>query len=179
MSERAMGVPHTATATGARFGALVGAALLLLAAPAFAQSGGLPTLQEYPLQNRIFGPGGAITPDYVMPPETRIAYMVGTDGGPKGTVFGAASVDFMCQQEERPQIKILSAPAHAKVTVSPGTFRASGTDAGSTFCLGRPVNGAVVRYIGSPPRAGGTVTVRVTYPHLGAWYDHVVALPAR
>ncbi|MEP9378575.1 hypothetical protein ABLE91_17805 [Aquabacter sp. CN5-332] len=137
------------------------------------------SFQEYPLSERIFGPGGAIFPNYVTPSESSIAYLTGSAGGPKGTAFGAATVDFLCQTGQRPTIAVLNAPARGKVVVSPGTFIASGTDAGSTFCLGRPVSGAVVRYVGRPPKGGARIALRVTYPNLGAWYDHVVEVPYR
>ncbi|OYX86477.1 MAG: hypothetical protein B7Y75_03205 [Azorhizobium sp. 35-67-5] len=150
---------------------------------------GLPTLDSYPLRERIFGSGGALFPNYSMPSEYGISYMISSgaalaSGGPAKSaaksgrpIFAAATVDFICQAEQRPQITVLSAPAGGKVVVTPAQFVATGTDAGSTYCLGRPVSGAVVRYIGRPPRGGTTVALRVTYPHLGAWYDHVVQVP--
>lgn len=143
-------------------------------APALAQSP--PSLQEYPLRDRVFGPGGAIFPNYVTPYESGIAYVIGS--GP-GVAFGAATVDFLCQAEQRPVITVLRKPASGRVQVQPGTFVAAGTDAGSTFCLGRPVSGAVARYVGRVPKNGAQFTLRVTYPHLGAWYDHVVTIPGR
>ncbi len=147
------------------------------ASSALAQSP--PSLQEYPLRERVFGSGGAVFPNYVTPSESSIAFLTGGAGGPKGAAFGAATVDFLCQTSQRPQITVLSAPAQGKVVVSPGTFTASRTDAGSTFCLGREVSGAVVRYVGRPPKGGAKIALRVTYPSLGAWYDHVVEVPAR
>lgn len=158
---------------------LCAAFLLSLGAASGALAQSWTSFQEYPLSERIFGPGGAIFPNYVTPTESSIAYLTGGAGGPKGTAFGAATVDFLCQTEQRPKITVLSAPARGKVVVSPGTFIASATDAGSTFCLGRPVSGAVVRYVGRPPKGGARIALRVTYPHLGAWYDHVVEVPYR
>lgn len=154
---------------------LFAAALSLGATTAgFAQSP--PSFQEYPLRDRILGPGGAVFPNYVTPSESRIAYLTGTG---RGILFGAATVDFLCQAEQRPVITLLSPPASGKVVITPGTFMASRTDAGSTFCLGQPVSGAVVKYVGRPPKAGTQFALRVTYPHLGAWYDHVVQVPGR
>lgn len=158
-----------------RVTSLLAATLLMTLSPgAFAQSP--PSFQEYPLKDRVFGPGGAVFPNYVTPSESSIAYVTGT--GP-GIVFGAATVDFLCQAEQRPVITLLKPPASGKVQVQPGTFVARATDAGSTFCLGYPVSGAVVRYVGRPPRGGTQFVIRVTYPHLGAWYDHVVTVPGR
>lgn len=165
--------------------ALSALALVASVLPALAGADGLPTLESYPLRDRLFGPGGALFPNYSMPSEYGIAYMTASgaalaSGGPAKAgrpIFAAATVDFICQAEQRPQITILSAPAGGKVVVAPAQFVATGTDAGSTYCLGRPVSGAVVRYIGRAPRGGTTVALRVTYPHLGAWYDHVVQVP--
>ncbi|TCT07571.1 hypothetical protein [Aquabacter spiritensis] len=158
-------------------GAALVAFLLGIPSPAFAQSP--PSFQEYPLRDRILGPGGAVFPNYVTPSESSIAYLTGAAGGPKGIAFGAATVDFLCQTEQRPTITILSAPPRGKVVVTPGAFVATATDAGSTFCLGRRVEGAVVRFVGRPPKGGVKIALRVTYPHLGAWYDHVVEVPSR
>jgi hypothetical protein len=154
--------------------ALVAALLALGAGSALAQSP--PSFQDYPLRDRVFGPGGAIFPNYVTPSESRIAYMTGSGNG---ILFGAATVDFLCQAEQRPVITLVKPPAQGKVAIVPGTFVATGTDAGSTFCLGRPVSGAVVRLVGRPPKGGMSLVVRVTYPHLGAWYDHRIEVPGR
>ncbi len=165
--------------------ALTAVILSASALPALAGADGLPTLESYPLRDRILGPGGAFFPNYSMPSEDRIAYMTSigaplTAAGPAKAgrpIFAAATVDFICQAEQRPKITVLSAPAGSKVVVTPGQFVATATDAGSTFCLGRPVSGAVVSFVGRPPRGGATVALRVSYPHLGAWYDHVVQVP--
>lgn len=168
---------------------ILAASALPALAGADGQPTGLPTLDSYPLRDRIFGSGGAFFPNYSMPSEYGLSYMTasGASLAPVGPtkaaakngrpIFAAATVDFICQAEQRPQITVLSAPAGGKVVVTPAQFVATGTDAGSTYCLGRPVSGAVVRYIGRPPRGGTTVALRVTYPHLGAWYDHVVQVP--
>lgn len=152
------------------------AASLLMAVSTGAMAQSPPSLQEYPLRDRVFGPGGAIFPNYVTPSESTIAYVTGAGGG---IAFGAATVDFLCQQEQRPVITVVRPPASGKVQIQPGQFVARGTDAGSTFCLGYPVNGTVVRYVGRAPKGGTQFTIRVTYPHLGAWYDHVVQVPGR
>lgn len=155
---------------------LLFAALLGVGASTAGLAQSPPSFQEYPLRDRIFGPGGAVFPNYVTPSEPWIAYVTGSG---QGIAFGAATVDFICQAEQRPVITVIQPPAKGKVVVSPGTFVASRTDGGSTFCLGRPVSGAVVRYVGRPPKGGTQFAVRVTYPHLGAWYDHVVQVPGR
>lgn len=164
-------------------------ALLLAASalPAFAGSDIPPTLEQYPLRDRFFGPGGAVFPNYSMPSEGGLSYMIAAGptlagptkaGGPGVAIFAAGTADFNCQTGQRPTIKVISAPAGAKVSVSPGTFVATGIDGGATTkCLGQPVGGSIVRYAGRPPRGGGAVTLRVTYPYLGAWYDHVVHVP--
>ncbi|MGU3493255.1 hypothetical protein ACLBXM_04360 [Xanthobacteraceae bacterium A53D] len=168
---------------------VIGAAALAgSGAPAFAWPDGLPTYEQYPLRDRIFGSGGAFFPNYSMPSEDGIAYVIASGGAlnggvVKGTaraglpIFATGTVDFNCQPSQRPQVRVLSAPAGGKVVVSPGRFVAAGTDAGSTKCLGQPVSGQVVRYVG--PTRGGAVTLRVTYPTMGAWYDHVVQVPGR
>ncbi|GGF72182.1 hypothetical protein GCM10007301_34960 [Azorhizobium oxalatiphilum] len=167
---------------------LAGTALAGSALPALAWPEGLPTPEQYPLRDRLFGSGGAFFPNYSMPSEYGLGFVIASgpslNGGVvKGSaraglpVFATGTVDFNCQAEERPKITVLSAPAGGKVVVTPGMFVAAGTDAGSTKCLGQPVSGAVVRYVGRAPQ-GGTIALRVTYPHLGAWYDHVVPVPA-
>lgn len=153
---------------------LAASLLMALAQGALAQSP--PSFQEYPLKDRVFGPGGAVFPNYVTPSEPSIAYVTGSGSG---IAFGAATVDFLCQTEQRPIITVLKPPASGKVQVQAGTFVARATDAGSTFCLGYPATGTVVRYVGRPPKGGTQFVVRVTYPHLGAWYDHVVIIPGR
>ncbi|WP_051356447.1 hypothetical protein [Azorhizobium doebereinerae] len=166
---------------------LAGSVLPALAGSTLGAPEGLPTLEQYPLRDRFFGSGGAFFPNYSMPSEYGLGYMIAdgpalSGGVVKGTksgvpIFAAGTVDFNCQAEQRPQIAILSAPAGTKLAVSPGTFVAQDIDGGSTRCLGRPVSGAVVRYMGRLPKGGASVTLRVTYPHLGAWYDHVVQVP--
>jgi len=175
-------------------------AALALAAPlAVGASGALaqspPTLEQYPLRDRIFGPGGAVFPDYVTPSEFGITYYTGAGstagkGGGKGggesgnksgsnAIFGAATADFNCQQSQVPTIQVLSAPRGAKVSTGFGSFIATGRDGGAiTPCMGRPMKGTVVRYKGRAA-PGESVRLRVTYPTLGAWYDHVVPVPAR
>ncbi|MFG1432622.1 hypothetical protein V5F44_11875 [Xanthobacter sp. V2C-8] len=154
--------------------------LAIGATGAAAQS--LPTLQQYPLRDRILGPGGAFFPDYVTPSYSGYSYMTGMGPGarlPKGAIFAAGTVDYNCQQSQVPTINVVSAPPGAKVSVAYAPFTITGTDGGATTpCLGRPTKGAVVFFKGR--RAPGqSVTLRVTYPSLGAWYDHVVPVPAR
>lgn len=133
-----------------------------------------PTLQEYPLSERIFGPGGAVFRDYVTPDQYGIAFYTGIGG--KGSVFAAGTADFNCQQTQVPTIKVLSAPPGVQVLVGYGAFRATAIDGGvTTLCLGRQLKGLVVTTRGKAPR-GSAITLRVTYPNLGAWYDHVVPL---
>lgn len=142
----------------------------------------LPTLEQYPLRERVLGPGGAFFRDYVNPSQPGISYITGTGPGanlPKGAVFAAGTTDFFCQQSQVPTIRVLSAPAGARVRVGYGRFVATGTDGGAANpCIGRPAKGAVVTVKGRRAR-GETVTLRVTYPTLGAWYDHVVPVSAR
>lgn len=162
----------------AALGSVLGAlAAVCVPSPAAAQAP--PDFQSYPLRDRLLGPGGAVFPNYVTPSLPGIAYLTGTTGGPRGMVFGTATADMLCQASQWPVIQVLSAPPKARVSVEPGTFTATRTDAGSTYCLGRPVSGVVVRYAGPVPKGGATLTLRVTYPPLGAWYDHVVRVPAR
>ncbi len=165
-----------------RLSALAGAAAsaaLALCAPSPAAAQAPPDFKSYTWQDRLFGPGGAISPHYVNPSLPGIAYLTGTGGGPRGMVLGVATADMLCQASQWPVVQVLSGPPGVRVTVEPGTFTATGTDAGSTYCLGRPVSGVVVRTSGRIPKGGATLTLRVTYPPLGAWYDHVVRVPAR
>lgn len=162
-------------------GAALAASLVLPIVPASAQAliQGMPDFKAYPLRDRVFGPGGAVTPDYVAPSETVLSFLTGTNGPKRGTIFGAASADLLCQQEQRPQITVLQAPAGVKLAVEPGTVLASSLDGGSTYCLNRPAAGTVVRAVGRVPKGGATVLLKVTYPHLGAWYIHEVQVPGR
>ena len=45
-------------------------------------------------------------------------------------------------------------------------------------CLGQDLKGLVVRYKGRAP-SGSAVTLKVTYPFLGAWYVHTVPVGTR
>lgn len=145
-----------------------------LAAASAAQAQTLPTFEQYPLRARILGPGGALFPDYSAPSERGITYFTGT-GSQKGAIFAAGTADFNCQQTEVPDIKVLSVPPGGRVSISYGPFVATGADGGAANpCIGRSLKGLVVRYKGH--RAPGQVALRVTYPTLGAWYDHVVPI---
>ena len=149
----------------------------LSATGAAAQS--LPTLDQYPLRERVFGSGGAFFPDYVTPSYSGITYVTGTGVGTKGAIFAAGTTDFNCQQTQVPTITVLSAPAKGRVTIGYGAFVATGRDGGAMNpCLGRTLKGLVVTYKG-PAAPGEQVTLRVTYPTLGAWYDHVVPVRVR
>lgn len=155
------------------------AGLLLATGAAGAQS--LPSLQQYPLRDRVFGSGGAFFPDYVTPSDYSSSYLIGR-GSTKGAIFAAGTADYNCQQTQVPTITVLSAPQPAKVKVRYGSFLATGIDGGSgianTKCVGQTMKGMVVTYKGRAA-PGDTVTLRVTYPTLGAWYDHVVPVSAR
>lgn len=164
----------TMRATSRIAGALAFATLL--AAGAQAQT--LPTFEQYPLRDRVFGPGGAFFPDYVTPYERGIAYMTG-GGTSRHDVFAAGTTDFNCQQTQVPDITVLSAPSRGTVKVRYGSFLATGTDGGATNpCLGHTLKGMVVSYKGRAA-PGEMIRLRVTYPTLGAWYDHVVPVPTR
>lgn len=154
----------------------VSGTLLLAAGTAFAQSP--PTLQQYPLSDRVFGPGGAVFPDYVTPSEYGTSFLIG-GSGTRSALFAAGTADMNCQQTQVPSIRVLSAPATGKVTIGYGAFRPTGIDGGaSTLCLGRPAKGLVVGFRGKAA-AGERIVLRVTYPPRGAWYDHTVAIPVR
>lgn len=177
--------------------ACAGAALAMLAASsglALAQSsitvhprpkidrGPPPDFETYPLWERIFGFGGMIYPDYVSPDNGTkhaggLAYLTG--GGEGRLVFAAATVDRLCQMEQAPEITVLDPPAGGRLSFELGTFIARSPDAGSHYCLGRRVEGWRVTYRGRPPRGGTSATLRVSYPHFGRSYTHVVSIPAR
>lgn len=149
----------------------------LPAAPAAAQSP--PSFQQYPLDQRIFGPGGAIFPDYSNPSEYGITYYTSTAPTGRGAIFAAGTADFNCQQTQVPQITVLAAPPGGKVSIAYGSFLATGIDGGAaTRCLGQDLKGLVVRYKGRAA-PGATVTLRVFYPVLGPRYDHIVPVRIR
>ncbi|MFG1299043.1 hypothetical protein V5F49_04520 [Xanthobacter sp. V3C-3] len=152
------------------------AGLAASAGAAFAQSP--PSLQQYPLQDRIFGPGGAVFPDYVTPSEYGVGYYIGGTGT-RAALFAAGTADFNCQQTQVPTIRVLSAPPGGKVMIGYGSFTARAIDGGATtLCLGRQLKGVVVSFKGKAA-PGSTIALRVTYPPRGAWYDHVITLPPR
>ncbi|MGQ3674163.1 hypothetical protein ACT6QH_01480 [Xanthobacter sp. TB0139] len=131
-----------------------------------------PSFQQYPLKERLLGPGGALFPNYSNPSELGIAYVLGR-GTRRNDIFAAGTVDFNCQQTEAPQIRVLSTPPRGQVSIRLASFRITGFDAGLSKCLGQSTRGMVVSYRG--PRApGAIVRLRVIYPTLGAWYDHDV-----
>lgn len=154
----------------------VSGTLALTAGAALAQSP--PTLQQYPLSDRFFGPGGAVFPDYVTPTEYGTSFLIGGNGS-RSALFAAGTADMNCQQTQVPSIRVLSAPATGKVVIGYGSFRATGIDGGaSTLCVGRVAKGLVVSFKGKAA-PGERIVLRVTYPPRGAWYDHTVAIPAR
>ena len=151
------------------------------------QDSGLPpSFQQYPFWNRIFGGGGAIFPGYTSPASNdgsyqRLALLTG--GGTNGIVFAAGMADTLCQPADAPTLTVLSAPPGVKLTTDYGRFVATGNDAGSTYCRGRTVRGALLVLAGRAPRGGGSVTVRVAWPQVGrnggTSYTHTVSLPAK
>ncbi|HSI40038.1 MAG TPA: hypothetical protein VLA00_05765 [Xanthobacteraceae bacterium] len=161
--------------------ARAGTAITVTPEPGIPDNGIPPTFEAYPLRDRLFGPGGAIFPGYVQPPDRdgreRFAFMTG--GGEGSVVFAAATVDRLCQWNQVPEITVLQGPARGTLSVDIGSFTAGRSDAGTSFCLGRQVRGARLHYAGRPPAGGTSVKLRVFYPIPGRSYDHVVAIPAR
>lgn len=142
-----------------------------------------PTLQQYPLLPRIFGPGGAIFPGYVSPldtnEDTQLSLLTGGGGR---MVFAAGTADTRCQTEQAPTITILDAPAGVKLSTNYGNFTVDAVQAGSSYCLGRVIQGTRVFINGKLPRGGATATLKVAYPQIGRMgrsYTQVVTLPAR
>ncbi|MGE4373675.1 MAG: hypothetical protein AB7E29_12410 [Xanthobacter sp.] len=131
-----------------------------------------PSFQQYPLRERLLGPGGALFPNYSYPSEQGIAYVLGR-GTRRNDIFAAGTVDFNCQQTQAPQVRVLSAPPRGRVSIRLASFRITGFDAGLTNCLGQTTKGMVVSYSG-PWAPGAMVRLRVIYPTLGTWYDHDV-----
>lgn len=142
-----------------------------------------PTLQEYPLLPRIFGPGGAIFPGYVSPidqnEDTRVSLLTGGGGR---MVFAAGTADTRCQTEQAPTITVVSAPPGVNLTTDYGNFTVDAVQAGSSFCVGRVIQGTRVFITGRLPRGGGVATLKVAYPQVGRMgrtYTETVTLPAR
>jgi hypothetical protein len=127
---------------------------------------------------------GVIAPDYITPSLHDPGYMT---GGPRSApasrggrlVFAAATVDARCQQNGSPQVQVLASPRGGRVAVDLGWFRATDTDAGSTYCLGYQVRGTRIYYVGRPPRGGDSFSIRVVYPTRGLTYDHTIAVAGR
>ena len=154
----------------------VSTGLLVSASAALAQSP--PTFEQYPFRDRVFGPGGAIFPDYVTPYESGVSFMIG-GGGSRSALFAAGTSDYNCQQTQIPTIQVLSAPPGGKVGIQYGRFVATGIDGGrTTKCIGQPAKGLIVSYKGKAA-PGSTIKLRVTYPPRGEWYDHVITIPPR
>lgn len=154
----------------------VSAGLLVSAGAALAQSP--PTFEQYPFRDRVFGPGGAIFPDYVTPYESGVSFMIG-GGGSRSALFAAGTSDYNCQQTQILTIQVLSAPPGGKVSIQYGRFVATGIDGGrTTKCIGQPAKGLIVSYKGKAA-PGSTIKLRVTYPPRGEWYDHVITIPPR
>lgn len=154
----------------------VSACGLATAGGALAQSP--PTFQQYPLRDRLFGPGGAVFPDYVTPSEYGVTFMTGGSGS-RSALFAAGTSDYNCQQTQIPTIQVLSAPAGGKVQIRYGSFLGTAIDGGyTTRCLGQPAKGLIVSFKGKAA-PGAAIKLRVIYPPRGVWYDHVIPVPAR
>ena len=127
---------------------------------------------------------GLFAPDYITPSLEDPGYMT---GGPRSApasrggrlVFAAATVDARCQQDGSPQVQVLAPPRGGRIAMDLGWFRATGTDAGSTYCLGYKVRGTRIYYVGRPPRGGDSFSIRVVYPTRGLTYDHTIAVAGR
>lgn len=134
------------------------AAAVTASLPAAAQQP--PSLQEYPLRDRFFGPGGAVFPNYVRPSVGGIAFFTGTA---RGAIFASGTADFNCQQAQVPNIRAIALPPGGRIRTRIAPFTLTGTDGGAGWgnrCVGRSMPGTVVTYKG--PR--GLVTLRVSYP---------------
>lgn len=152
------------------------AGLLAGAGGALAQS--LPSFEQYPLRDRVFGSGGALFPDYSNPSERGTTFVTG-GAGTRASLFAAGTIDFNCQQTQVPAIRVLSAPPTGQVRVGFSRFTITGTDGGRpTRCMGQAARGMVVSFKGKAA-PGAQVRLRVTYPPMGAWYDHTVTIPPR
>lgn len=150
----------------------------VIATAGVAQAQTPPTFQQYPLRDRVFGPGGAIFPDYVTPSEYGVTYMIG-GSGTRSALFAAGTSDYNCQQTQIPTIQVLSAPPGGKVMIQYGSFIGRAIDGGyTTRCLGQPAKGLIVSFKGKAA-PGSQIALRVTYPPRGAWYDHVITVPPR
>jgi hypothetical protein len=127
------------------------------------------------------GHSGLFSRDYVTPSEELPGYLT---GGPSSApsarrgkfVFAAATVDQRCQQDGAPQVRVLASPRAGRISVDLGGFVATGVDGGSAYCLGRMVRGMRVFHVGRSVR-GERLVLRVSYPHKGLTYDHVIRLP--
>jgi hypothetical protein len=125
------------------------------------------------------GGSGLFSRDYVTPNEDMPGYFTGGGRGNRNIVFAAATVDARCQAEEAPRIAVLSSNA-GRVTISLGSFVATGNDGGSTYCLGRKVQGTIVSFVGRPAR-GERIVLRVLHPAVtdrptGRTFDHQVVV---
>lgn len=139
-------------------------------APAAAQSP--PSLQQYPLYDRFFGPGGAFFPNYVTPSVNGFVFLTGA--APRA-IFAAGTADYNCQPSQAPTITAIALPPGGRIGTRIGGFTATGTDNGIGWgnrCIGEPVGGTVVTYKGPP----GRVTLRVAYPPQGLWYTHAIVV---
>lgn len=135
-----------------------GLAALAVSLPAAAQQP--PSLQDYPLFDRIFGSGGAVFPNYVRPSVGGIAFFTGTA---RGAIFAAGTADFNCQQAQVPNIRAVALPPGGQIRTRIAPFTLTATDGGAGWggrCIGRTMPGTVVTYKG--PR--GRVTLRISYP---------------
>ena len=127
------------------------------------------------------GHSGLFSRDYVTPSEDLPGYLTGSPSNASSArggklVFAAAAVDQRCQQDGSPRVRVLASPRVGRISVDLGGFVATGVDGGSAYCLGRMVRGARVFYVGRPAR-GERLVLRVSYPHKGLTYDHVITVP--
>jgi hypothetical protein len=142
---------------------------------------GQANAQGVRLKQWLRGEPGLFAPDYVTPSEDIPGYVT---GGPSSApssrhgklIFAAATVDQRCQQDGSPRVSVLASPRAVRVKVDLGGFVATGIDGGSAYCLGRPVRGTRVFYVGRQAH-GEQIVLRVAYPHKGLTYDHVITVP--
>ncbi len=104
------------------------------------------------------------------------AYVVNfyTGGGSDGVLFAAGTANQQCMNLGAAQINVLSASPSVQINIRPGSFVVTGTDYGYLVCKGQRIPGTIVTGTGT-----GQVTLRVTYPPMGQWYDHTITLTGR
>ncbi|TCT07572.1 hypothetical protein [Aquabacter spiritensis] len=104
------------------------------------------------------------------------AYVVNyyTGGGADGVLFAAGTANQQCTSLGPAAISVIRTSPGVQLTVQPGAFAVTGTDYGYLVCLGKMVQGTLVTGTGT-----GEATIRVTYPPLGQWYEHILVLSGR